>query len=230
MDGKAVYACTVLAIDAQGKDIETLEGIAQGASPIRWSTRFVNTTRSSAATARRASSMAAKAFLDKNPNPTPGRRSRHGLGGNLCRCGTYVGVRAGRARSRRRRGRRPKCLTISWPPTGKAQGHGQALTRARRSAEVERPGQVLVGPQPAGTCCSRVLLTCPHAHARVTSIDISEAEKMQGRDRGPRHLARRHRDPVGGHRGRRGRRHFGRQSPATRRARSRWSTKCCRTW
>ena len=36
--------------------------------------------------------MAAKAFLDKHPNPTP-EQLRMGLGGNLCRCGTYKGVR-----------------------------------------------------------------------------------------------------------------------------------------
>ena len=36
--------------------------------------------------------MAAKAFLDRNPNPTY-EDVEHGLGGNLCRCGTYMGVR-----------------------------------------------------------------------------------------------------------------------------------------
>jgi xanthine dehydrogenase YagT iron-sulfur-binding subunit len=36
--------------------------------------------------------MACKGFLDENPNPTL-QEVEHGLGGNLCRCGTYVGVR-----------------------------------------------------------------------------------------------------------------------------------------
>jgi aerobic-type carbon monoxide dehydrogenase small subunit (CoxS/CutS family) len=36
--------------------------------------------------------MAAKAFLDSNPNPTE-EQVKHGLRGNLCRCGTYMGVR-----------------------------------------------------------------------------------------------------------------------------------------
>ena len=36
--------------------------------------------------------MAAKGFLEKNPNPTY-EQVTHGLGGNLCRCGTYMGVR-----------------------------------------------------------------------------------------------------------------------------------------
>jgi aerobic-type carbon monoxide dehydrogenase small subunit (CoxS/CutS family) len=37
--------------------------------------------------------VACKAFLDKNPNPTP-EQVQKGLGGNLCRCGTYMGIRA----------------------------------------------------------------------------------------------------------------------------------------
>jgi len=36
--------------------------------------------------------MATKGFLDEHPNPTPDDL-KHGLGGNLCRCGTYMGVR-----------------------------------------------------------------------------------------------------------------------------------------
>jgi aerobic-type carbon monoxide dehydrogenase small subunit (CoxS/CutS family) len=36
--------------------------------------------------------MAAKGFIDKHPNPTMDE-VKHGLGGNLCRCGTYMGVR-----------------------------------------------------------------------------------------------------------------------------------------
>ena len=55
MNGKVVYSCTVLAIDAQGKEIQTIEGIApaQPASGLDGVRR--HTTRSSAATARRAS-------------------------------------------------------------------------------------------------------------------------------------------------------------------------------
>ena len=43
-----------------------------------------------------------------------------------------------------------------------------------------RPRQVLLRPQAAGTCFSAVYLTSPHAHARITSIDTSAAEKMTG--------------------------------------------------
>ena len=46
-----------------------------------------------------------KAFLDKNPNPTA-EQIKKGLGGNTCRCGTYMGVRAAVAQAAQKGGRR----------------------------------------------------------------------------------------------------------------------------
>jgi xanthine dehydrogenase YagT iron-sulfur-binding subunit len=92
MNGKAVYACTVLAIDAQGKDIQTLEGIAQVAKPHPIVAAFVNNDAQQCGYCTPGFVVASKAFLDRNPNPTMDD-VKAGLGGNLCRCGTYVGVR-----------------------------------------------------------------------------------------------------------------------------------------
>lgn len=87
VNGKAVYGCTVLAIDAQGKDIQTLEGLNH---PIVQA--FVENDAQQCGYCTPGFVMASKAFLDKNPNPTY-EQVKAGLGGNLCRCGTYVGVR-----------------------------------------------------------------------------------------------------------------------------------------
>jgi xanthine dehydrogenase YagT iron-sulfur-binding subunit len=92
MDGKAVYACSVLAIDAQGKQIQTLEGIAGGRTPHPLIEAFVNNDGQQCGYCTPGFVVAAKAFLDKNPTPTY-EQVKAGLGGNLCRCGTYVGVR-----------------------------------------------------------------------------------------------------------------------------------------
>jgi xanthine dehydrogenase YagT iron-sulfur-binding subunit len=92
MAGKAVYACTVLAIDAQGKPIQTLEGLAQGANPHPVVNAFVNHDAQQCGYCTPGFVVASKAFLDKTPNPTY-EQVKAGLGGNLCRCGTYVGVR-----------------------------------------------------------------------------------------------------------------------------------------
>ena len=92
MDGKTVYSCTVLAIDAQGKKIETLEGISTPEHPHPVSQAFVDHDAQQCGYCTPGFVVAAKAFLDHNPNPTY-EDVKHGLGGNLCRCGTYVGVR-----------------------------------------------------------------------------------------------------------------------------------------
>jgi aerobic-type carbon monoxide dehydrogenase small subunit (CoxS/CutS family) len=78
----------VLAIDAQGKDIQTLEGI--GSHPIVQA--FVNNDAQQCGYCTPGFVMASKSFLDHHPNPTY-EDVKRGLSGNLCRCGTYVGVR-----------------------------------------------------------------------------------------------------------------------------------------
>jgi len=93
MNGKVVYSCTVLAIDAQGKDIQTIEGIGTAAKPHPVSLAFVNNDAQQCGYCTPGFVMAAKGFLDRHPNPKDEREVEHGLGGNLCRCGTYVGIR-----------------------------------------------------------------------------------------------------------------------------------------
>ncbi len=88
INNKVVYSCTVLAIDAQGKDIQTLEGI--GSHPIVQA--FVNNDAQQCGYCTPGFVMASKSFLDHHPNPTY-EDVKRGLGGNLCRCGTYVGIR-----------------------------------------------------------------------------------------------------------------------------------------
>jgi len=79
----------VLAIDAQGKNIETIEGLPQS-NPI--SNAFVNNDGQQCGYCTPGFVMATKGFLSEHPNPTM-EDVKHGLGGNLCRCGTYMGVR-----------------------------------------------------------------------------------------------------------------------------------------
>ncbi len=82
LDGKAVYSCSLLAIDAQGRQITTVEGLAPEGSLHPIQQAFVDNDV-----------VATKAFLDQHPNPSA-EQINHGLGGNFCRCGTYAGIRA----------------------------------------------------------------------------------------------------------------------------------------
>jgi xanthine dehydrogenase YagT iron-sulfur-binding subunit len=92
IDNKVMYSCTVLAIDAQGRQIQTLEGLSQNGKPHAVSVAFTNNDAQQCGYCTPGFVMASKGFLDRNPNPTY-EEVKKGLGGNLCRCGTYVGVR-----------------------------------------------------------------------------------------------------------------------------------------
>jgi xanthine dehydrogenase YagT iron-sulfur-binding subunit len=92
MDGRAVYACSILAIEGQGKNITTIESLAQDGKLHPIQQAFVDNDASQCGFCTPGFVMACKALLDKNPNPTA-EDLRHGLSGNLCRCGTYQGIR-----------------------------------------------------------------------------------------------------------------------------------------
>lgn len=92
VDGKVMYSCTLLAIDLQGRQITTIEGFTSPAKLHPVSKAFVNNDAQQCGYCTPGFVVASKNFLDRNPNPTYDE-VRKGLGGNLCRCGTYVGIR-----------------------------------------------------------------------------------------------------------------------------------------
>jgi xanthine dehydrogenase YagT iron-sulfur-binding subunit len=92
VDGKTVYACSILAIEAQDKAITTVESFTQGDKLLPIQQAFVDNDGSQCGFCTPGFVVATKALLDKHPNPTP-EQIRHGLSGNLCRCGTYHGIR-----------------------------------------------------------------------------------------------------------------------------------------
>lgn len=91
MNNKPVYACSILAIDARGKDITTVESFMQGDKLHPLEQAFVENDASQCGFCTPGFLVATKAFLDKHPNPSP-EDIRRGLSGNLCRCGTYHGI------------------------------------------------------------------------------------------------------------------------------------------
>jgi xanthine dehydrogenase YagT iron-sulfur-binding subunit len=92
INGRSVYSCTVFAIDAQGKNIETIEGLPAPPNMHPVSQAFWDNDAQQCGYCTPGFVMACKNFLDHHPNPTE-EQVKHGLGGNLCRCGTYMGVR-----------------------------------------------------------------------------------------------------------------------------------------
>jgi xanthine dehydrogenase YagT iron-sulfur-binding subunit len=92
IDGKAHYSCTTLAIDAQGHDILTIEGIGSETDLHPVSQAFVDNDAQQCGFCTPGFVMSCKAYLDHEPNPTY-EGVQKALGGNLCRCGTYMGIR-----------------------------------------------------------------------------------------------------------------------------------------
>ena len=91
VDGDPVYACTTLAVACQGKKIETLESFDTGAAGVPHAFHQNDALMCGYCTPGFVT--ACKAFLDQNKGKEPTLEEvKRGLDGNICRCGTYVGV------------------------------------------------------------------------------------------------------------------------------------------
>lgn len=91
VDGRAIYSCSTLAIDTQGKAVRTVEGLAQGTALHPVQQAFCDHDGLMCGFCTPGFVVAAVALLEKIPNPSPEVARKH-LDGNICRCGTYVGV------------------------------------------------------------------------------------------------------------------------------------------
>ena len=91
MDGQPVYACSQLAVWADGASIQTVEGLAQNGelSPVQRA--FVENNGPQCGFCTPGMIMRAAELLEKNPNPSE-EEIRWGISGNLCRCTGYVNI------------------------------------------------------------------------------------------------------------------------------------------
>jgi carbon-monoxide dehydrogenase small subunit len=88
MDGKPAASCLVLALDAQGKEITTIEGLSEGEKLHPIQEAFVKYAAIQCGFCTPGMVLSAKALLDENPTPTA-TEVRKGISGNLCRCTGY---------------------------------------------------------------------------------------------------------------------------------------------
>jgi aerobic carbon-monoxide dehydrogenase small subunit len=91
LDGKAVKSCTVLAVQADGASVTTIEGMAQNGELHPLQEAFWNDHGLQCGYCTPGMIMAAAGLLAQNPNPTE-EEVRHGLEGNLCRCTGYHNI------------------------------------------------------------------------------------------------------------------------------------------
>jgi carbon-monoxide dehydrogenase small subunit len=91
MDGKPVLSCLALAIEAEGKEIVTIEGLSDGFELHPIQQAFVDHGAIQCGYCTPGFIMSAKALLDRNPNPTEDE-IKEGISNNVCRCTGYVQI------------------------------------------------------------------------------------------------------------------------------------------
>lgn len=88
IDGRAVCSCLMLGVEAQGKKIATVEGLATNGALNSLQTKFLEHASLQCGICTPGFLISAKALLDRNPKPTEAE-VRYALAGNLCRCTGY---------------------------------------------------------------------------------------------------------------------------------------------
>ena len=91
IDGILVCSCLVLGVEAGGKKIETIEGMADGDKLHPLQEKFIEHVALQCGICTPGLLIAAKHLLEENPDPTE-KEVRYGLAGNLCRCTGYQGI------------------------------------------------------------------------------------------------------------------------------------------
>jgi len=88
LDGRLVCSCLVLGVEAEGREVETVEGMAEGTTLHPLQEKFIEHAALQCGICTPGFLIAARALLTKNPDPTE-EEIRFGLAGNLCRCTGY---------------------------------------------------------------------------------------------------------------------------------------------
>lgn len=91
LEGKPINSCLVLAVEAHGKDILTVEGLAKNGQFHPLQEAFVQGGAVQCGYCTPGMLLSAKALLDENPNPTE-EKAKEAIAGNLCRCTGYVKI------------------------------------------------------------------------------------------------------------------------------------------
>ncbi|WP_434511744.1 (2Fe-2S)-binding protein [Desulfitobacterium sp. AusDCA] len=91
LNGKAVNSCMVLAIQADGSEVTTIEGLSQGNKLHPLQESFIEAGAVQCGFCTPGMILSAKALLDENPHPTE-EEIKQGMAGNFCRCTGYAAI------------------------------------------------------------------------------------------------------------------------------------------
>jgi len=180
MNGRAVNACMVLAPEADGAEVTTVEGLARGGELHPLQQSFIKHGALQCGYCTPGMLMSAKALLDRVPSPSE-EQIRQGLGGNLCRCGSYprviraiqdvgsfVGRKLDTAPHTQERDQERDTMVVG-TSVPRYDAPDKVTGRAVYTADMRLPG-MLHGK----------ILTSRVAHGLIKRIDTSKARALEG--------------------------------------------------
>ncbi len=182
LDGQSVKACAVLAVQADGAEVTTIEGLARGAKqhPVRKAFAECHALQCGFCTPGMI--MQAIDLLAENPDPDE-RAVRDGVEGNLCRCTGYQNIVSAVLQAARQPAPEgtdtgagaddPQPSTVTEPEIGKARRRKEDARliagRTRWTDNITLPGLLHMA-----------VVRSPHAHAKMTQIDRTAATQLPG--------------------------------------------------
>jgi 4-hydroxybenzoyl-CoA reductase subunit alpha len=179
VDGEPMNSCLLLASQMEGKQITTIEGVAQNGELAPIQKAFVEEGAVQCGYCTPGMILSSVALLDKHPRPTV-EEIKNGLAGNLCRCTGYTGIiravqrcenyRDGGTCARKEaptaENRRFTSVTLPMPRVDSAD---KVTGRARYTADISMPNMA-----------HGKILGSPIAHGRIKRIDVSKAKALPG--------------------------------------------------
>lgn len=180
MNGKAVNSCLVLGMEANGSNIETIEGLAEGEGLHPIQRAFIEKGAIQCGFCTPGMIMRVKSFFDKNPNP--GRDEiKSALSGNLCRCTGYTKIFEAVETARDYLNGKPvkeieyqpqksaMNLSVVGKRLAKVDAPDKATGRAQYTDDIKLPNMLY----------GKTLLS-PHPHAKILSINTEKAKALPG--------------------------------------------------
>ncbi len=175
LDGKPVNSCLVFAVEAEGKEVTTIEGLSKNGELHPIQRAFIEAGAIQCGFCTPGMILTTKALLEANPDPTD-EEIKRALAGNLCRCTGYV-----RIIKAVRRAAHPNLK----PELEEGEGNGGFAVVGRSLPKKDAPAKA--NGSALYTADIRLpgmlrgkILGSPHPHARVLSIDTRGAEALEG--------------------------------------------------
>ncbi len=180
LDGKPVNSCIILALEVNGKKVQTIEGLATGETLHPIQQAFIEKGAIQCGFCSPGMILRTKSLLDEKPNATT-EEIKHDLSGNLCRCTGYTKIlEAIETAKAYLNGEKPKDiefqpqksvmnLSVVGKRLPKLDAPDKATGRAIYTDDIRLPNMIY-----------GKLLLSPVPHAQIRSIDTTEAEKVPG--------------------------------------------------